>query len=271
MNISIVTPSYNQGKYIGRTIESVLKQDLGSRLEYIIIDSLSTDNTDKIVKSKISEIDKSSIRFRYKREKDRGQSDAINKGWRMAKGEIVAWLNSDDEYYPNVLVDVVDFFENNPKIDWAYGGWSYTDEKGKIYKTIIPGRFNKSSLLSYDNIGQSACFIRKNVLDNVGFLDTKLHYTMDYDLWLRLLHMSNPGIINKKIAKLRCYPNTKSSGHSVEQFLSVYRLNSKYSKLISILRIRQIFYLFIGMCLGMLHLDIANRISRKIKIPILDR
>jgi glycosyltransferase involved in cell wall biosynthesis len=270
IKISIITPSFNQGKYISKTIDSILKQNLGSDLEYIIIDSLSSDNTDEIVNNMLPAIKKSGIAFKYLREKDNGQSDAINKGWRMARGEVVAWLNSDDEYYPNALYEVISFFEKNKKIEWAYGGWSYTNEIGDVYKTVIPKSFSKISLLSYDNIGQPACFIRGRVLNKAGFLNIKLRYTMDYDLWLRLSEISDPGIIKKTIAKLRCYSTTKSSGHSYEQFTSVYSLNSKYSKPLSLLRIKQLLFAGIGMLLGALRLDIANRINKKIRLPLVD-
>lgn len=270
MNISIVTPSYNQGKLISKTIDSILMQNIGSRLEYIIVDSLSDDDTDKIIRSRIPDIKKNGITFKYIREKDSGQADAINKGWKVSNGDIVAWINSDDEYYPNVLKNVLDFFEHNPNIKWAYGGWSYTDKNGKIYKTIEPKKFNKNTLFSYDNIGQPACFVKKSMLKKAGYLNQDLHYTMDYDLWLRLAKDSDPGIIDKKIAKLRCYTDTKSSRHAVEQFFSVYKLNSKHSKVFSWLRVMQILYAIIGILLGVLHLDIANRINKNIKIPLFD-
>lgn len=270
IKLSIITPSFDQGKYISKTIKSILDQNLGSNLEYIILDAMSTDNTDEIVKKYTPIIKKSGISFKYIREKDNGQSDAINKGWKIASGEIVCWLNSDDYYEKNVLSSVINYFETHPKIKWAYGGWNFVGEEGKIFKTLTPRKFYRKKLLTYDNIGQPSCFVKKDALNEVGYLDEKLQLTMDYDLWLRLADKYPAGIISTTIANLRCYTNTKSSNRGVEQLTSAYNLAIKYSRPLTLLRFNQMLYYYSSIILISLKLDIANRIKKNIRIPFFD-
>ena len=124
--VTIVTPSYNQGRFIRATIESVLSQDYGA-IEYIVMDGGSTDNTAAVVREYSS-------RLKWISEKDRGQSDAINKGFRMAKGEIVSWLNSDDFILPGAVSLAVKAFERQPEIMAVYGEGYLIDENEKINK-----------------------------------------------------------------------------------------------------------------------------------------
>jgi len=270
VKLSIITPSFNQGKYISNTINSVIGQNLRSNLEFIIMDAESSDNTDKIINDNILKIKKSGIIFKYIRKKDHGQSDAINKGWKIAQGEIVCWLNSDDYYEKKVLSRVINYFETHPKIKWAYGGWNFVDEEGQIFKTISPRKFDRKKLLTYDNIAQPSCFVKKDALNEVGYLDEKLQLTMDYDLWLRLADKYPAGIISKTIANLRCYTNTKSSNRGVEQLTSAYNLAKKYSSPLTFLRFNQKLYYYSSLFLISLKLDIANRIKKKIRIPFFD-
>lgn len=262
LTISIVTPSYNQGSFIEQTYISILSQNLGNRLEYIVMDAKSTDNTLKITKKYISKFKKANIRFKFIREKDKGQSDAINKGWRIAKGDILGYLNSDDYYKSNVLSNVLEYFEKHKNIKWAYGGWNYVNKKGQFYQAIQPNSFNKSKLLNYCNIGQPSCFFRKSLLKEVGFLDENLHLAMDYDLWLRFAERYPAGIILGVISNIRYHQNAKSSRRSTEQLIEAYQLTKKYSKPFSLKRLIRISYFLWGLLGIKLSINIDDRVNK---------
>lgn len=179
--ITIITPSYNQGQYLEQTILSVIEQGYPN-LEYIIIDGGSTDNSVEIIK-------KYEDRISYWiSEKDRGQSDAINKGLKRATGEIVNWLNSDDFYFPDTLYTVAAFF-SDPGVYAVCGRSRVFKPDGQEY--IAPASFvDASSLLStlcHAHIEQPATFFRKNALEKMGPLSQQLHYVMDKEWWLKYL------------------------------------------------------------------------------------
>lgn len=181
--VSIITPSYNQGQFIERTILSVLNQTYVN-VEYIIIDGESTDNTIQILEKYRNKISKIII------EKDRGQADALNKGFKMAKGELVGWINSDDILSPNCVEEIIKL----SKID--IDSVIFYSEKLKFINSkddIIEIKSNwipdKKHLLNDNyNVSQPASFYRNEVLHKVNYLNTNLNYCMDLDLWLRLLN-----------------------------------------------------------------------------------
>ncbi|MEI8061175.1 MAG: glycosyltransferase family 2 protein [Candidatus Berkelbacteria bacterium] len=261
MKISIVTPSYNQGQFIAETFDSILAQNF-SNIEYIVTDGGSTDSTASVAKKYAPLFKKAGIDFKFISEKDKGQSDAINKGWKMATGDIITYLNSDDYYNKNVLKDVVNFFQKNPKIKWAYGGWNFVNKDGKLYRSVQPKEFSKNKLLDYCNIGQPSCFFRKTLLDEVGMLNVKLHLTMDYDLWLRFAKKYHAGIIDCIISNMRYYPDAKSGARTKEQLREVLKLSVKYTKLFSVRRFFQYFYYLRGLVMVLLRIDITKRINR---------
>ncbi len=185
MKISIITPSLNQGKFIERTILSVLSQTGAFDLEYIIVDGGSTDDSLGIIK-------KYEDRLRWISEKDRGQSDAINKGFEMASGDILAWLNSDDTYTPGAFATVAEAYRQGP-FKWCFGNCKNIDEQDREirklitrYKIFESKRYSCRRLLSKDFISQPAVFFTRNVYQEVGLLDLNCHYSMDYDYWLRM-------------------------------------------------------------------------------------
>lgn len=231
LTISIVTPSYNQGKFIGRTLESVLVQaDPRFRIEYFIFDAVSTDETDKVVGSFLSKLRRAGITAHYIREKDRGQSHAINKGLERASGDIFAYINSDDYYEPNALRQVADYFYRHPHKQWAYGGWNVVKRQETLFQSFQPTRYNDFLLRSYSaNIGQPSCFFRRGLFRKAGPFDENQHLAMDYDMWLRFRHYSKPGIISHILSNLRYYSGAKSSKNMLRHNLEASRVALRHS------------------------------------------
>lgn len=176
--ISIITPSFNQGNFIEETILSVLNQDYPN-LEYIIIDGGSSDQTIEVIK-------KYESRIKYwVSEKDSGQSEAINKGMRLAGGEIVSWLCSDDLYLPGTLRKVAEFFKENKNSVMLHGKSILFDAQGKHQ---IKGAEMKDIHLRYYSVipfPQPSSFFRKKLIDEQGLLKEDLHFSMDFDLLIR--------------------------------------------------------------------------------------
>jgi hypothetical protein len=203
-SVTVVTPSYNQGGFIRATIESVLSQDY-PHLEYIIMDGGSTDETASVVKDYAS-------RLTFISEKDHGQSHAINKGFRMARGRIVSWLNSDDLYLPGAVRNAVAAWRDDPAAGALYGEGYLIDRAGNTtsrFPHTEPFNLWKLVHLS-DYILQQSVYFRKDVLDQVGYLDEHLHYTMDWDLLIRI-GMQYPLLyVPKYLGCLREYPEAKS-------------------------------------------------------------
>ncbi|WP_418791098.1 glycosyltransferase family 2 protein [Phosphitispora sp. TUW77] len=203
--VSIITPSYNQGRFIEDTINSVLSQEYPN-FEYIVVDGGSTDDT-------LSILEKYSTRLRWISESDKGQSDAINKGFKMAKGEIVAWLNSDDTYELGAIEKAVSYMTANPKVALVYGHAGIIDEYGKWVRQFEATEpFNLWRLIHvWDYIMQPTTFFRKKALQEVGYLREDLNWCMDWDLWIRLGRKYAVGFIPEVLANNREYEETKTS------------------------------------------------------------
>ena len=222
MKISIVTTNYNTDKYLEQTIQSVLSQKGGFNLEYIITDGGSTDNSLDIIK-------KYKDRLKYISEKDKGQSDGINKGLKMATGDIVAFLNADDVYTDGALDKVVTYFKENPDCMWLTGYCKIIDENGKQIKKYITEyknrrlrKFTFEQLLIENCISQPATFWRRKLHDEVGYIDESLHYSMDQDLWARFASKYKLHLIKDYLAEFRFTPDTKT-GSSIEKTLKESR------------------------------------------------
>ena len=170
--VSIVTPSYDQSRYIEDTIRSVLTQDYPN-LEYLVLDGGSTDGTVEILK-------KYEERLRWISEKDRGQADAINKGFQLAKGDILGWLNSDDTYLQGTIRKVVQYFETHPDVGMVYGEGYHVDAQGHRLGRYPTEPFDAQRLQETCFICQPTVFLRAEVFREVGPLDISLLYSPDY-------------------------------------------------------------------------------------------
>ena len=202
--VSIVTPSYNQGKFIEETIRSVLLQGYPN-LEYIIIDGGSTDNSVEVIKKY------SSWLTYWVSEPDRGQSHAINKGWKMATGEIFAYLNSDDTYLPGAIMVAESFLTEHPDISMIYGNCNVVSEEGEIMWPYPVEEFDIKKMLFTNFIPQQTVFFRDHVLDEIGYLDESLHMVMDRDMWIRIGLKLKLKYIAVLLANMRMYASNKST------------------------------------------------------------
>jgi glycosyltransferase involved in cell wall biosynthesis len=180
MRVSIVTPSFNQARYLESTIDSVLGQDYPD-IEYIICDGGSSDGSRDILQRYDSRL------AWWVSEKDKGQTDAINKGFARATGDILAWINSDDTYNPGAVRQAVEALGQHPSAAMVYGDANYIDETGKIIGRFPAAQTDYARLREgYVHIPQQSAFWRADYWRKVGPLDPSFYFAMDYDLWVRL-------------------------------------------------------------------------------------
>jgi glycosyltransferase involved in cell wall biosynthesis len=199
--ISILTPSYNQGRYIQQTIISVLAQKY-PRLEHIVIDGGSTDDTVSILKRY--------PHLKWISEKDRGQADSLNKGLAIATGSIVGWVNSDDFYAPGVFSRISEIFED-PDVQWLVGDVAnyYQATASEQYIVSQPATY-ESLIRDPDILRQQGGFFRADLLRRIGGWDPDLYMVMDLDLWLRMARVQPPYMLHEKIAYFRVHPDQKT-------------------------------------------------------------
>ncbi len=178
--VSIVTPSFNQAAYLEETIQSVLAQDY-PRIEYIVIDGGSTDGSVDVIQKY-----QSRLAF-WVSEQDKGQTDAINKGFDRAKGDILAWINSDDTYNPKAVGEAVLYLMENPDVAMVYADCDFIDEQGRVIGKFASRQTDYKKLRQgYVHIPQQTMFFRAKYWQEVGPLDPSFYFAMDYDLWVRI-------------------------------------------------------------------------------------
>lgn len=202
--VSVVTASYNQAKFLERTILSVLNQNYPN-LEYIIIDGGSTDGS-------VGVINKYEKYLAYWiSEPDKGQADAINKGFNRSKGEILSYLNSDDTYCDGVIRRVVDYLNNHLDVYLTYGDYALVDEEDNIIKYKKEIKFDYNTLFySFSYIPQPTVFFKREVFNRVGLFDVNLRCAMDYDYWLRIAEKYKIEHIPSLLANFRLHRYSKT-------------------------------------------------------------
>ncbi len=215
--VSIVTPSYNQALYLEQTIQSVLEQDY-PRIEYIVVDGGSTDNSFDIIK-------KYNDRLAYWiSEKDSGQAEAINKGFARAKGEILAWLNSDDYYLPDTISTVVKCFDENPEVVMLYGDMLAVNGNGQTINVLKYRQYSLQDLLCFQIVGQPSVFFRRSALEKTGLLDTSFHFMLDHHLWIRLAQQGRILHVPQVWSAARYHPQAKNRARAAEFGREAFRV-----------------------------------------------
>jgi len=215
--VSIVTPSYNQAEYLDFTMQSVLHQDY-ENIEYLVVDGDSNDGSQEIIQKYANQL------TWWISEPDQGQADAINKGFRRASGEIVAWLNSDDLYLPGAVSAAVELFEKNPDASVVYGDAVSADSQGSLLNELKFDTWGTADFLQFKIICQPAVFMRRSALEKVGYLDASYHFFLDHQLWIRLardykfLHQPDFWAVS------RYHPAAKNVTMAAESGTEVYRI-----------------------------------------------
>jgi len=209
MKVSVVTPSYNQGQFIERTLQSVASQT-GAEIEHVVFDGGSNDST-------VSVLEAFKPPVQWVSKKDRGQTDAVNQGIRATDGEIIGWLNSDDVYYPGAIAKVVAYFEQHPEVDVVYGLADHIDLEDRAFEEYPTEEWNLERLKETCFICQPALFFRRRVVEQHGLLDESLNYCMDYGYWLRLGKAGvRFALLREKLAGSRLYADNKTLGARIK-------------------------------------------------------
>jgi glycosyltransferase involved in cell wall biosynthesis len=175
--VSIVTPSYNQARFLEATLRSVLGQDYPN-MEYLVVDGGSNDGSVDIIRRYTARL------AWWVSEKDSGQSEAINKGFRRAHGEFVGWLNSDDIYLPGAVSAAIKVFQSHPEAGLVYGDAQAIDADGKAFNVMRARQYTLTDLMAFNIICQPAAFMRRSVLEDAGFLNPAYQLLMDNLLWM---------------------------------------------------------------------------------------
>lgn len=215
--VSIVIPSFNQAAYLEQAIQSVLNQDYGN-VEAIVIDGGSADGSADIIKKYESRL------AYWVSEQDAGQADAINKGMARAKGEIVAWLNSDDYYLPGAVTAAVRTFEQNPDAVLAYADMFAVDEHGRTFNTLRYRPLGLEDLLCFQIIGQPAVFMRRAAFERAGGLDPSYHFLLDHHLWIRIAAQGRILHVPQIWAAARYHPAAKNRAQAAAFGREAFRI-----------------------------------------------
>jgi GT2 family glycosyltransferase len=215
--VSIITPSFNQAAYLEQTMLSVLEQDY-PRIEYIVVDGGSTDNSVDIIRKYENKL------AWWASEKDRGQADAINKGFARATGEVTAWLNSDDYYLAGTVSAAVKTFEEHPDVVLAYGDMLAVDENGKTFNTLSYKQLTLEDLLCFQIIGQPAVFMRRSALQAVGGLDPTFHFMLDHHLWIRIAQQGKILHVDQTWSAARYHAEAKNIAQAAEFGRDAFRI-----------------------------------------------
>jgi glycosyltransferase involved in cell wall biosynthesis len=202
--ISIVTPSYQHGRFLEWTIRSVLRQGY-SRLEYVVMDGGSTDGTAEILKKYESQL------THVESAPDRGQADAVSRGFGHSSGEIMAYLNSDDLLAPGALDFVAQFFSDNPQVDAIYSHRVFIDDANIVDKYWILPEHRNWLMKRWDYIPQETCFWRRRIYEQAGGINASFQFALDYDLFVRFMELGRMERVNRFLGAFRQHAASKTA------------------------------------------------------------
>ncbi len=233
--VSIITPSFNQGQFLEASIRSVLEQDYPN-IEYIIVDGSSKDESVEIIKKYQNHL------AWWVSEKDKGHADALNKGFSHATGEILAWLNSDDIYFPNAVSEAISVLRSHPEVGMVYGNADLIDDAGATIGQFAAKQTSYRQMLRGSvHIPQATTFFRSKLWQQVGPLDLSLFFSFDYDLWVRLAKVSQLLYVPKRWAKFRIHGAGKTIVNDDRCYPDMLRvLRREGGSWFSLLRLRMI-------------------------------
>ena len=215
--VSIITPSFNQARYLEDTIQSVLEQDY-PRLEYTIIDGASSDGSVDIIRKYADKL------TWWVSEKDSGQAEAINKGFARARGAIVAWLNSDDMYFPGAISAAVKVFDENPDAVLVYGNMLAINENGETTNIFKYDQLSVEDLMCFQIVGQPSVFLRREALEKAGNLDATYHFLLDHHLWLRIALQGRILHVDETWSAARYHVQAKNVANPIEFSREAFRI-----------------------------------------------
>ena len=204
--LSLVTPSYNQARFLEAALRSVLDQGYPA-LEYLVLDGGSSDGSVEILERHGAALD------HWRSEPDDGQADAINRGWKRAAGEVLGWLNSDDRLEPGALAAVGEAFAADPGLRIVYGDCRVVDAAGEEIRVERPGDLDARTLLLGRSLPQPAVFLRRSLVEELGGLDPSLHHALDWAFFLRAFLRCPPEerrYLPRPLAASRVYEGTKT-------------------------------------------------------------
>jgi len=201
--VSIITPSYNQARFLEATLRSVLEQDYPN-MEYLVVDGASTDGSVDIIRRYADRL------TWWVSEKDSGQSEAVNKGLHRARGEIVGWLNSDDVYLPGAVSAAAAAFRSSPSAAVVYGDALAIDADGRSFNLMHARQYSLVDLMAFNIICQPAAFMRRTVLEQVEYLDPAYHLLMDNLLWMKMARIAPLVYVPQAWAAARYHDQAKN-------------------------------------------------------------
>ncbi|MCF6277507.1 MAG: glycosyltransferase [Anaerolineales bacterium] len=215
--ISIITPSYNQADFLEQTLISVLEQDYPN-VEYLVVDGASDDGSVDVIRGYAERL------TWWVSEADSGQAAAINKGFSRAKGEIVAWLNSDDYYFPGTLSTVANAFASHPKAALIYGDVLSVDGAGQPIHLQHFAPYTLKDLMAFGIISQPAVFMRRSFLEQAGYLDSSYSFLLDHHLWLRMARLAPLVYLPQTLAVARYHADAKNVSRAAEFGAEAFRI-----------------------------------------------
>jgi len=221
--ISVIIPSFNQARYLERTIASVLEQDYPA-LEVMVLDGGSTDGSRELIERHAPAL------AYWRSQPDGGQTAAINEGWGRAHGDVLAWLNSDDAYAPDALRFVGAWFRDHPATGLLYGQCEVVDSDGRRIGIVGSAYRRETMLFSHQPIPQPAAFVASSIVQRLGPLDERLDFVMDYEFFLRAANVAEPTFVPRILALATRHPDAKTVASAPAMAQERHAVRRRYAR-----------------------------------------